>query len=234
MALTRHSVSEANSSEFIVGAVIFDTTLPSPFFRCYHAMLIRPGAARSTPEGKTSVPISDMTTAGINWPEKEQWHELHEQCYVGDFPEADRDLLRSVVEELRGLRRDPQAAENDGVYSLATHGVYKKSPNDPNAFLPGIYCSCSSLIEHCYEQASKNLDLVREESVPLVDAKKLWTQISSRAYNSSRVLTMLNDLGLPGTGPWHVLLPAYQMRAFAKGLSSLPHDAGIEDHPYQE
>ena len=234
MALEKSELRPAVLPTYHAGTVIFDTRLLEGI-RCYHAMLVRPGAARSTEDGRSEVPVSDMTSRGIRWPEDDFWHTLHEDCYVGVFPEVDGETIREVIEEMRALRRDPDAIGTPEVYTVACHGIHEVAPNDPTHFLPGIHCSCASLIEYCYEQVGENLDLVREATVPLLDAENLWRLLVPGSPFTPRVRRILaRTCGLTDEGPWPVLLPAYQMRAFANGFAQLPHNAALEDHPYVE
>jgi|GEM_PF-5649764 len=43
---------------------------------------------------------------------------------------------------------------------------------------------------------------------------------------------LLAELGLAGAGPWPLLLPAHQMKAFGKPLSALRHQGSKNDHPW--
>lgn len=50
---------------------------------------------------------------------------------------------------------------------------------------------------------------------------------------SLRVITSIMQRGnLTLEWPCRVLFPAYQMRAFEKGLAELPYRPQLEDHPY--
>jgi hypothetical protein len=42
------------------------------------------------------------------------------------------------------------------------------------------------------------------------------------------------EWGLSGAGPWRVLLPAYQMRAFQQVEGALPYTPNAADHPFQD
>lgn len=240
MALKRWSLE--THEPVPVGAVLFDTTLPLGKFHSYHVMMVS-AESISLPHGGVALPVSDMTGGErhgklVRWPDTNAVHELHPECFIGYFPELTADQTREALEELRALRDSPNATENE-FYTLATHGVWVESPNNPGNYSTGIRCSCASLIEYCYAQTQSEVDLVREDRVPRLSKEDLWilagpgTPMTNE--NRGEFSVLLRALGLKGDGPWPVLLPAYQMHAFSRKLKDLPdYHPHPEHHPYTE
>jgi hypothetical protein len=230
MPLERCLYTGSEDRRYPPGSVLFDITLPPNYVRCYHGMIIRlPPIQRQADE--TDVPISDMTCDGIQWPVKNVMHRLHDKCFVGVYQDESGEVARQVLEALRSLRTDPTATGEREVYVLASHGIRQPDPNDPSRDMPGIRCSCASLIEYCYEEAGA--DLVDRDQVPELTLEDLRVLLVTDARISRELLRrQLREWGLKGDEPWKVLLPAYQMRAFEKPRSLLPYAPTAKDHPY--
>jgi hypothetical protein len=229
MALERWAQGALNP-KYCAGTVLFDITRPGGNFRSYHVMLVRDGITQTGSSGKIEVPISDMTGKQIQWPDHNAWHELHTECFAGYFPELTMEQTREALEELCRLRRT-QTATGPEFYTLATHGILQDDPNAPGNPGVSISCSCASLIEHCYEKSG--VDLVRADRVPPITAEKLWSLVGNGTAFRGVHRDILARWGLVGDGPWPVLLPAYQMRAFDAPLSSLSEYQPVpEHHPY--
>lgn len=233
MALDRWT-PEAMNPSYPAGSVLFDITLPPGAIRSYHVMIIRDGMTRTSSDGVVELPISDMTgrTTLIRWPDQDSWHSLHPDCFIGYFPELTAEETREALEELWSLRSDPKATGGE-FYTLASHGVWQEDPNASGNDLPGIRCSCASLIEYCYEQIARKVDLVNADRVPKVTAEELWNLVGDGGPFGPVIARIMRGLGLEGEGPWAVLLPAYQMCAFADSLDNLSnYQPALNHHPY--
>ena len=198
-------------------------------------MLIREGSAQSGPGHSVRLPICDMTLGGIRYPDDQPapFHKLRPGCHVGILPELDAESAQEAVEAIRSLISDPSVSGDRGIYSLATHGIFEEDPNAPGEFIAGVRCSCASLVEWCYEQIGKDADLISEAVVPEQTAEQLWQKLMRGApFNAEEAAERLVGWGLSGPGPWRVLLPAYQMRAFQQARGILPYAPTLEDHPY--
>lgn len=136
------------------------------------------------------------------------------------------------------MERRAQAPGSAHHYSLGTHGIEVPDPSNPDETIPGVGCSCASLVEWCYEQAS--VDLVAEESLPRYTLQEVHAQFCPRhprlgrpSFTLEQVSQKLVEWNLsPSEAPWPLLLPAQQMHAFSKGVDALPHCATKADHPF--
>lgn len=84
--------------------------------------------------------------------------------------------------------------------------------------------SCVGLVIMSYEEA--NIKLVDEESLEPVDANRLDAAYPDLAPIRELSSRLREHLGIPGEGPWPVMLPGYVLHALdrdAEAIRQLPH-----------
>ena len=215
------------------GAALFDTTPPQgAALNSYHVMIVCPGAARTGAGGIVELPICDMTLQGIRYPgQQDAYAGLNGLCYLGTLNGWTGEDTMQLIENLAAVRDTITAFGKAEVYSLACHGIFPEDPNNPGEFLPDPACSCASFVEHCFETAGRGHDIVDKDAVPSLHAEQLWDLlVHGHPYEQLTAERVLRKWGLKTSGPWPVLLPAYQIRAFATG--SIPYAPTMGDHPY--
>jgi hypothetical protein len=121
----------------------------------------------------------------------------------------DADEVEAIAVELKSLRTQ---LEDHRVNALLTYSARPAvtSLRAENGTILYYRFSCVGLVQHCYERAL-GTPLVDEASLPLVPLSELiaiWPIASNERLRAA--------LGLPGAGPWDVLLPGYVFHAVAQ------------------
>lgn len=210
------------------GYALFCTQLTRHRPQSYHAMLVVTKAV--DPEIGAQVRICDMAPPMRFGDQMTDVHHLGEYSYVGSLDHLTTRHYQQVLAAAYSLRgRPPNANGSYGTYWLGTHGVDVEDPNDPGSFLLAPHCSCASLVEWCYEQIG--VDLVSARHLPAYSASEV-RDLFCPWMSKERLLKSLGSVGLSGDGPWQLLLPAQQMRAFASDPETLPYRSSKADHPW--
>lgn len=212
------------------GYALFCTRLATRRPRTYHAMLVV--SKFVDPENGAQVRICHMAPPLGFGDQPGDVHHLCEYSYVGALDRLTTRHYQQLLAAAYSLRGSATNANGSyGTYWLGTHGVDVDDPNDRGSFLLAPHCSCASLVEWCYEQIG--VDLVNSADLPAYSALEV-RDLFCPWISEERVLKTVGSFGLSGDGPWQLLLPAQQMRAFAAPSESLPYLASKGDHPWED
>lgn len=211
-----------------LGYALFHTRIFPELPATYHAMLVASETIDATRGFR--VRIADMGPP-LRFGDEPTERRLHGQdYYVGWLNELDDEDYQQVLAAAHSLRgRPPSAQGMAGSYWLGTHGVEITDPNDEDGTFATPHCSCASLVEWCFSKAGR--DLVQESTLPLYSAEEINTTFCPYLPNVDEVREQLAIWGLGGAGPWPLLLPAQQMKAFQNGC---PYRASKGDHPWKD
>lgn len=225
-----HKWNQEHPPDLRAGYALFSTRLVPLLPRTYHAMLFVEHVVN--PHLGTQVRICDMAPP-MHFGGPREVHRLTQQSYAGSFEDLSREEHRQALGAALQIRwRAPSAQDfNESCeYCLSTHGVEIDDPNDDGASILRVRCSCSSLVEWCYGRIG--VDLVRADTLPMYSEEELHAKFYPESDDDS-LKNQLQSYGLTGAGPWPVLLPAYQMKAFQKQTTTqLPYDGVATDHPW--
>ena len=151
--------------------------------------------------------------------------------WLGWFNEVSDEHYEGISAETRRIGRLMLSdARLGSSYDLGPHGMDEEpqDPNDPDERTRHFRASCASFLEHCYEAVK--VDLVDAAHVPVIHSEQ---QLATVLQQAARAVNInLRRLGVQPAWPCRILLPAYQMRAFAKPFGRLPHRPALTDHPF--
>ena len=213
------------------GAVLFDAD-PRLSVRCYHAAIVAAGNDALTLEIGKPISVHEMDRElRFGTKKREQQPVVTEHTYLGSLsgPDSTEKMLRvlRVISRLAHTlvpRRAKRARYSLGSPSLVPLPAVDGQPTS----WEGRF-SCVSFVEWCYTEAGQ--DLVDDDRLPKLDGEQIaWLfEFSDRPplTKKTEIETFLAKRGLePTQGPWPILLPGYQMRAFFE--ERLPHIANLE------
>jgi len=221
MALDRFQTM-APWQDFCEGQVLFDVRNGPP----YHAAVVINTDNYDLDDGRGQVGLAHMMRGGLLYNHPLHLLTLSPSVYRGYFGELDVPFYKTVIEYLDRLKGRADSLRIDAEYWLASHGVDEISipdPDEPRESLPVLRCSCASFVEWCYSQAGT--DLVKAGTERAYGFDEVNTLFNPHSRPEEEFRAKIASWGLEGEGPWPILLPASQMRAFQKALEELPHDA---------
>lgn len=217
--------SPHNRFQLRPGYVLFSTSVPS-----YHAMIVRENSHATATAG-LAIPVYHISPPLGEPQSLDGHHTPDEQTYLGFLDVLDEEDCRQIVEAVRQLGRNLSSVRLS--YGLDTHSTVFNDPNRRGRQRTKMRFSCASFVESCYEHIGA--DLVDEKSVvPIGDAAVWEAFYSADTYSAESAAALTRKVGLRQPGPWPVLLPASQMRAFAQLRTDCAHAyrATHGDHPY--
>lgn len=140
---------------------------------------------------------------------------------------VEQNRIQVFADELH-LEYEASCARPRRQYVIAPHVAEIRSEDQT---VIGRRFSCVGFIIEAYREARIDLLHTAEEDLPLVTLDTLKTQYPDQARILDREQMRL-ELGIPGAGPWPVVLAGYALNALARDeeeIRATPYRATAED-----